>query len=303
MKIIIAGGTGFIGSELIRRLLDAKNNVILLSRNPDTGKSIKDDSFQIVKWDGKTMGEWARHIDGVDAIINLTGENIAAKRWSEKQKTRLLQSRIEPTRAIVNAISEASCKQRILINASAVGYYGNFGTGDVTEAEPRGVGFLSDLCEQWEREAMYAEKYKTRVVLLRIGVALDPSGGALKRMLLPFRLFIGGPLGSGKQWFPWIHREDVVNIIFFALEKQSLSGEVNVSSPSPVMMNEFSSSLGKAIGRPSWMPVPSFMLKLMLGEMSEMLIGGRRIIPKKLLEAGYKFKFPTLHDALENFFG
>jgi uncharacterized protein (TIGR01777 family) len=298
MKIIVAGGSGFIGSELIRRLVDAKHDVVLLSRNPGAVRLLESASLKIVRWDGKTIGSWSQFIDGADAVVNLSGENIAAKRWSDLQKTRLINSRIDPTRAILQSINKSAKKPGVLINASAVGYYGNFGDGDVTETQAKGEGFLSDLCEQWEREALSAEKHRLRVVLLRIGIVLEPSGGALKKMLLPFKLFIGGPLGSGKQWFPWIHREDVINIILFALEKQSLSGAVNVASPSPVTMNEFSSLLGKAIGRHSWIRVPSFMLKLMLGEMSEMLIGGRRIIPKKLVDHGFVFKYPTLDEAL-----
>lgn len=302
MKVIIAGGSGFIGSRLIQRLNDAKHDVVLLSRNPGAIRSYENGALKIVQWDGRTVGSWSQFIDGADVVINLAGENIAAKRWSEKQKIRLVNSRIESTRTIIQSINNAKKKPRVLVNASAVGFYGNDGDGDVAEAQTKGEGFLSDLCEQWEREAQDAEKSDLRVVLLRIGVVLDSSGGALKKMLLPFKLFIGGPLGSGKQWFPWIHREDVINIILFALEKQSLSGAVNVASPSPVTMNEFSSLLGKAIGRPSWMRVPSFMLKLMLGEMSEMLIGGRRIIPKKLLDNGFVFQHPDLEATLDSLF-
>jgi uncharacterized protein (TIGR01777 family) len=298
MRVIVAGGSGFIGSELIRKLLVSKHQVVLLSRKPVGVRSGYNELLQIVQWDGKTVGSWAKFIDGADAIINLSGENVAAKRWSESQKARLIDSRINPTRAILQSINQVTKKPRVLVNASAVGYYGNFGDGDVTESHIKGEGFLSDLCEQWEREALHAEKYGLRIVLLRIGIVLEPSGGALKKMLLPFKLFIGGPLGSGKQWFPWIHREDVINIILFAIENQSLSGPVNVVSPSPVKMKEFTCSLGKVIGKPSRIPVPSLVLKMVLGEMSEMLLGGRRIMPKKLLDRGFVFQYPNLDKAL-----
>ena len=300
MKIVIAGGSGFIGSELIRRLLDSKHEVVLLSRNPEAVHYQHNESISVVQWDGATVGEWAKYIDGVDVVINLSGENIAARRWRPKQKSRLISSRINSTRAILLSISKASKKPRILINASAVGYYGNFGNGDVAETQTKGEGFLSDLCGQWEREALHAEKYGLRVVLLRIGIVLEPSGGALRKMLLPFQFFFGGPLGSGKQWFPWIHRGDVVNIIMYAIENDALSGGVNVSSPSPVTMKEFARSLGRVIGRPSWLPIPSLILKFMLGEMSEMLLGGRRIMPMKLLDNGFVFQYPDLDKALKS---
>lgn len=302
MKIIVAGGSGFIGSELIRRLINSKHQVVLLSRNPGAARLEERESFKIVQWDGKTIGLWSQFIDGADAVINLSGENVAAKRWSESQKTRLIDSRINPTRAILQTINQATKKPRVLVNASAVGYYGNFGDGDVTESHIKGEGFLSDLCEQWEREAMNAEVHGLRVVLLRIGIVLEPSGGALKKMLLPFKLFIGGSLGSGKQWFPWIHLDDVLNIILFALENDSVSGAVNLSSPSPVTMDEFASSLAKAIRRPSWARVPSFVLKILLGEMSEMLLGGRRIVPKKLIDNGFMFQYPNLDETLNSLF-
>ncbi len=299
MRIIIAGGSGFIGTELIQRLLDSEHEIVLLSRNPNAVRLKQNDLLRILPWDGQTIGEWSEFIDGADAVINLSGENIAARRWSQKQKARLVNSRIEPTRAIIQSINKAEKKPRVLINASAVGYYGNYGSGEITESQTHGDGFLANLCLQWEREAMEADKLGLRVVLIRIGIVLEPSGGALKKMLLPFKLYAGGPLGSGKQWFPWIHREDVLNVILFALENDSLLGAVNVTSPSPVTMKEFACSLGKVMGKPSWISVPSVILKIGLGEMSEMLLGGRRIIPKKLLDNSFVFQYPDLDNALD----
>jgi uncharacterized protein (TIGR01777 family) len=300
MKVIVAGGTGFIGSELINRLLGANHEVVLLTRNQGAVDLTDKKSLRVERWDGKSLGAWTDFIDGADAVINLSGENVAAKRWSEKQKQRLIDSRLEPTKAIVQAIANASKKPRVLINASAVGYYGNFGSGNVAEDEPKGDGFLGELCQQWEDEARQAKKYRVRVVLPRIGIVLHGSGGALRKMLLPFKLFIGGPIGSGKQWFPWIHRDDVIGIILFALMNDSISDAVNTVSPFPVPMVDFTLSLGRAMGRPSWMRVPSFILKIALGEMSEMLIGGRQIVPKKLLHNGFVFQYPDLDKALKS---
>ncbi|MBI5020581.1 MAG: TIGR01777 family protein [Ignavibacteriales bacterium] len=298
MKVIIAGGSGFIGSELIRKLLASNHQVVLLSRKPVGFKSGYNESLQIVNWNGKHAGSWIKYIDGSDAVINLSGENVASKRWSNTQKENLINSRIEPTMAIADAISKAVNKPKVFINASAAGFYGNFGDGDVFESETKGEGFLADLCEEWERNAMVTEKYGVRVVLLRIGVVLSPSGGALKKMLTPFKYFIGGPLGSGKQWFPWIHLEDVIRIIQFAIENNGIKGALNITSPNPVTMSEFAYSLGKVLKRPSLFPVPSIILKLLLGEMSEIVLGGRKIIPKKLIDAGFKFKFIDINDTL-----
>lgn len=301
MKIVIAGGSGFIGRELIRRLLGLKHEVLLLTRNPGALRFRPEGSFSALKWDGRTMlGEWAGSLDGADAVINLSGENISSKRWSRSQKKLLLESRTGPTGALVEAVMMAGKKPSLLINASAVGFYGAIGEGEVGENDPHGSDFLSDLSLRWEEKALEAGKAGLRVVLLRIGVVLDPSGGALKKMILPFRLFVGGPLGSGRQPFPWIDREDVINIILFALENRDLSGPVNVVSPHHVSMNDFALSLGKAVGRPSWLKVPPFMLKLLLGEMSEMLLGGRKIAPRKLLEAGFSFRYPDLDGSLNH---
>jgi uncharacterized protein (TIGR01777 family) len=300
MKIVIAGGSGFIGSELIKKFLEQGIHVVLLTRNINSPKVKNYDTFEVVDWNGKSTGSWTEYIDGSDAVINLSGENVASKRWGEKQKANLIQSRIEPTKAIVDAISNAVIKPKVLINASAAGYYGNFGDEDVYESDNKGNGFLADLCEEWERNAMLAEKYGVRVVLLRIGIVLSPSGGALKKMLMPFKCFVGGPLGSGKQWFPWIHLEDVIRITQFALENNGIKGALNIASPHPVTMRGFAYSLGKVLKRPALFPVPSFVLKLLLGEMSAIVLGGRKVIPKKLIDAGFVFKFIDINDTLLN---
>lgn len=250
------------------------------------------------KWDAEKDGPWSQSIDGAQAVINLTGEPIAAKPWTPHQKRLLLTSRINSTKAIVQAIAKAKIKPAVLINASAVGFYGNVPEGDVTEMNHAGEGFLADVCSAWEKEALKAADYGVRVVLLRIGIVMEMGGGALAKMLPPFKMFAGGPLGSGKQWFPWIHRDDIVGAILFALKNPAISGPINLTAPTPVRMNEFCSELGRAMGRPSWAPVPGFALKLLLGEMSEMLLNGQKVIPQKLLQAGYKFKYPDLRESL-----
>lgn len=300
MHIVVSGGTGFIGKPLLSKLEAENYHTILLTRHPHTSKSKLIKNIMLEKWDAESDGPWSSTIDGAQAVINLTGESIAAKRWTPEQKEKLISSRIKSTRALVQAIAKAEKKPPVFINASAVGYYGNVPEGDVSETAPKGNGFLADICNQWEEEALKASAFGVRVVLLRIGIVLEKGGGALDKMIPPFKMFAGGPLGSGKQWFPWIHRDDILGAIIFALKNQSLSGPINLTAPNPVRMNQFCSALGKTMRRPSWAPVPAFALKLLLGEMSEMLLGGQKAIPQKLLQSGYAFKHPDLRPALES---
>ena len=303
MKIIVAGGTGFIGSALVSRLLKDGHTVVLLTRNGKISSEQfphkESPSLSIVQWDGKTDGAWSDSIDGADAVINFSGASIAGKRWTKPQKELLLSSRIDPTRAIVGAISKAKKKPGVFVNASAVGYYGNVPDGEVTEDSPSGSDYLSGLCRAWESEAREAEQSGVRVVMLRTGIVLGRSGGALKKMLLPFQLFAGGPIGTGKQWMPWIHLEDEIGVVLFVLQEQSISGPVNVTASNPVMMKEFATRLGHAIHRPSWASVPAFVLKIALGEMADMLLGGQKAVPKKLLSNGFKFQYGKLENALK----
>jgi len=299
MKIVVAGGSGFLGKALLKKLSQAGNSVILLTRNPDAVAPTIPPSIQIAPWDASTIGHWATSIDGADAVINLTGESIGGKRWTTKQKEVLLSSRIDSTKAIVEAIRQASKKPNVLVNQSAVGYYGNVPEVDVEEDHPPGNDYLSYVARKWEEEARKAESLGVRVVLPRTGVVLDSRGGALPRLLLPFNLYIGGPLGSGKQWFPWIHLEDEITALVYAIENEKLAGPVNLAAPGHVTMKQFCSALGNAMHRPSWAPVPGFMLRILLGEMAgSLLLGGQKVIPEKLLETGYKFRFPKLDEAL-----
>jgi uncharacterized protein (TIGR01777 family) len=299
MNIVLAGGTGFIGRALIDALAARGDKVALLTRDPEAAKARWGAKVAPYAWDGKTAEAWTKAVDGADAVINLSGESIADGRWTPERKLALIKSRIDSTRALVAAISRAAKKPRVLINASAVGYYGDVPEGAVTESSPQGRDFLAALCGQWEREAAAAEPLGVRVVMPRLGVVLEEDGGALAKMALPFKLFAGGPLGSGRQAFPWIHRDDVVGGVLFALDEEKLSGPVNFAAPGAVDNRRFSAALGRALGRPSWAPAPAFALKLALGEMSDMLLGGQAAAPKKLLDAGYRFKYADADSALQ----
>ncbi len=300
MKIVLAGGSGFIGTPLRQALLADGHEVILLTRHPETSPE-KVNDLQTIAWDAKTVGSWTKLVDGADAVINLAGEPIAARRWSSKQRERISHSRIYATRALVDAIGGAIVKPKVLINASAVGYYGNVPSGEVTEVTPAGDDFLATICTQWEAEAQFAVYLGLRVVKLRTGIVLGTGGGALQKMLPAFRLFVGAPLGSGgKQWFPWIHLQDVVAAIRFALTQDDLAGALNLTAPNPVTMKEFSQALAKMLHRPCWPPIPTVVLETLLGQLAHLMVRGQKAIPQRLTEAGFSFKFPELSAALSN---
>jgi len=301
MKIVLFGGSGFLGRHLVPKLLSKGHGVILVSRRSDVVRRTIVPFVDVVEW---SIPDKLRSIlEGVDAVVNLTGESIGTKRWSDARKKKLLTSRIESTRTIVEAIGKTSVKPSVLLNASAVGYYGNVANDEVTENHPPGNDFLADLCVQWEAEAKKAEPMGVRVILPRTGIVLAKDGGALQRMLLPFKMFVGGPLGSGTQWFPWIHIEDEINATIHLLEHPSISGPTNLAAPEVITMRQFSSALGRAMHRPSWASVPSFVLKVALGEMADALVlGGQKVVSRKLIESGYLFKFSNVDEALEEIF-
>lgn len=300
MKIVIAGATGLIGQNLTRRLLEARQDVMVLTRNPTGGQTSQHPSLRFTLWDGKTAGTWTRQIDGADAVINLSGQSLGSGRWSEARKQQLLASRIDSTNAIVGAIKIAKIRPPSLLNASAVGFYGHVAEGDVAEDCPAGSDFVGRLCVQWETAALAASELGVRVVLLRSSIVLDTQGGALQRMMWPYRFFVGGSLGSGKQWLPWIHKVDEIRAILFALEQNTLSGPVNLAAPEATMMRDFCTALGKALHRPSALMVPGFVLRAILGEMADMVLTGQRVVPRKLTQAGFTFEFPTLQKALQD---
>lgn len=295
MKIILTGGTGFIGSALRKKLLSAGHEVIVLTRKSGA-QGVDREKFVI--WDGKTPGDWTANLEDADAVINLAGENIAAKRWTSARKQELLSSRVDATRAIVCAIEQTRKRPAVLINVSAVGYYGDVPEKELTETDSRGSGFLAEVCEKWEAEARRAEELGVRVVLARLGPVLGERGGMLSKMLPPFRFFIGGSLGAGKQWIPWVHQEDIIGAFLFMLEHEDISGPVNVAAPVPVIMKNFCSVLGNVLHRPAWFSAPGFILKMFLGEMSAIILSSQKAVPHKLLQAGYPFRHSELSEAL-----
>ena len=238
-------------------------------------------------------------MDGADGVINLAGEPIAAKRWTERQKQKILTSRIETTNSLVEAIRKAKQKPGFLINASAVGYYGPRGDETVTEEAAAGNDFLSSVCREWEEEAKKAESLGLRVIRVRTGIVLGRGGGALAKMVPPFKFFVGGPLGSGTQWMSWIHLEDEVGLMLYLIEHSQATGPFNATAPNPVRMKEFCQILGQVMGRPSWAPVPAFILRLALGELAEMLLTGQRVIPAAAQKLGYQFRYANLDAALK----
>jgi uncharacterized protein (TIGR01777 family) len=251
-------------------------------------------------WDGRSVPPGV--VDGADAAVNLSGANIGARRWTDAFKKEIVESRVESTHAFVEAIAAARRKPRVFVNASAVGVYGGRGEEEVTEASSPGDDFLAGVCKASEAEASRAESLGVRTVLLRTGVVLSREGGALKQMLPPFKAFVGGPIGSGKQWLPWIHLDDEVALILWAIDG-SVRGPVNAVAPAPVRMKEFAHSLGRALHRPALFSVPPLVLRLGLGEMAEVLLEGQRALPRKALDAGFRFRFPELDPALRDLVG
>lgn len=301
MKVVLAGATGFIGRSLITRLIENQDEVTLLTRSPEKASKAWGGALRTAAWDGRSAGDWQRCLDGAEGVINLCGEPIAGKKWDAGQKKIILSSRIESTRVIVDAIHQARVKPGVLVNASAVGYYGNCSDDrEITENEPRGQGFLPETCEAWEREALRAADAGVRVALARIGIVLEKDGGALQKMLPPFLCFAGGPLGSGKQGFPWVHREDAVGMLVMALRDPRVTGPFNVCAPETTSLGNFASVLGRVLKRPSWLPVPGFVLKLILGEMAGMLLEGQKAVPQRMQSWGYAFRYPRLESALKN---
>jgi len=296
MRLVVAGGTGFIGSALCSRLLELGHSLTLLTRSASSGAISP--NKRSLSWNPASPGPWEEALNGSDGVINLAGEPIA-KRWTERQKELIASSRIDVTRALVTAIGKAKEKPKFLLSASAVGYYGTHGDETLSEEAGPGSDFLARVCTAWEKEAVRAEDYGLRVIRLRTGIVLGKGGGALAKMLLPFKLFMGGPLGSGEQWMSWIHLEDEIALILFLLEHPDARGAINATAPNPVTMQKFCKTLGDAVNRPSWAPVPAFALRLLLGEMAEILLTGQRVLPAGAQKLGYAFKYSTLLEALQ----
>ncbi len=303
MKLLLSGCTGFIGGHLARELAADGHDLTLLTRSPGRAGLFTAPNLRYARWNGMDPAEIRPHIEGADAVVNLAGDSIAKGRWSETRKRVLVSSRVGPTAAIAGAIALAAAKPKVLVNASAVGYYGNVDEGDVDESHPAGSGFLAELCVAWEAAAMKAAASGVRVVTPRIGFVVGGKGSALGKMALPFRMFVGGPIGSGRQWLPWVHVSDVTGLIRHALTDGGISGAVNAVAPGPVRMREFCAELGAAMGRPSWAPVPGFAVRLLLGELAEMILGGQKAVPAAAGRSGYAFRQPDLGKALRDALG
>ena len=298
-RVIISGATGFIGNALCRELIGGGYEVVGLSRNPEMGKALLPGQVKVVKWDTKSSQGWADYADGAYAIVNLAGENIASGGWTRERKKRILQSRLDAGEAVVEAVEKAKHKPAVIIQASGIGYYGDSGDEILDETSSPGSGFLVEVAKQWEKTTKKVESFGVRQVIIRTGVVLGENGGFLSRVVLPYRFFVGGHMGNGKQWIPWIHVEDEVRAIRFLIEKKDLQGVFNLSSPHPLTSRDFSRTLGKVMKKPSWLPVPGFVLRLFFGEMaSELILAGQRALPKRLQKSGFKFQYPDLESAL-----
>lgn len=294
MNVFITGGTGFIGGHLVRALVERGDTVIIATRSPE--KKSDSQSVRHVTLEDGLSG----HLEGCDVVVNLAGESLFGKRWTNSVKKRLRGSRIRTTRSLVEAMGRLDSKPALFLSASGVGYYGECGSDTVVEDRPAGDDFLAELCQDWELAAREAEQFGIRVVTPRIGVALGREGGALSTMLPVFRAFIGGSIGAGTQYFPWIHVEDLCRSFLFAMDSSAISGPYNASAPNPVTMDEFAKALGKSISRPSMFRVPEFGLNLVLGEAAIMITTSLNVIPKKILGEGFRFRFEHVDDALKD---
>ena len=295
-RYVVAGGTGLIGRRLVAAWLAEGAEVTVLSRAATPAGLPA--GARAAHWDGRTVGAWAECLAGADGVVNLAGANVGEGRWTRQRKQRLCASRVEPTRALVAAFERVSRRPRALLQASAVGYYGDRGDELLGDDATRGRGFLPELCRDWELESAAAERLGVRRVLLRTGIVLAREGGALAKMLPAFRLGVAGALGDGRQWFSWIHLDDCVAAIRFLAEGSALRGAVNVLAPEPVTNAELTRTLARACRRPAWLRLPAPVLRLLFGEMAEVLLGGQRAVPERLSAAGFRFAHPRIDDAL-----
>ena len=302
MRIIIPGGSGLIGKALSKALVADGHETIVLSRNPEKIKAAPA-GVRLHQWDGESAAGWRDLAQGDYALVNLAGETIA-QRWSKENRQAIRHSRVAAGKAILDVINQAETKPRVLIQSSAVGYYGT-STGDapVTESFSPGDDFLSKICFDWEISTAPASKLGIRRPIIRTGIVLSTEGGALPQQLLPFKLFAGGPVGSGNQWYPWIHIDDEVRAIQFLLANDKADGPFNLTAPNPMTNKEFGKTIGTVMGRPAVMPAPGFAMKALFGDMALLLLEGQRAVPQKLLGLGFTFKFETALAALRNLLG
>jgi hypothetical protein len=296
MKVAITGATGFVGSRLVERLQEEGHQPLILTRNRAAAEGAFP-TLEIMAYTPTESGAWQKAIANCDAVVHLAGEPIAESRWTPKQKQEILDSRKLSTQKIVEAIAQTNPKPSVLVNASAIGYYGTSETATFDENSPAGNDFLTEVCQAWEAEAQKVKDAGVRLVILRLGIVLG-NGGALAKMIPPFKLFAGGPLGTGNQWFSWIHRDDLVNLILFALTRPDIEGVLNATAPNPVRMSELCQTLGETLNRPSWLPVPSFVPEALLGEGAKVVLEGQQVLPKRTISKGFEYQYPTAKEAL-----
>jgi uncharacterized protein (TIGR01777 family) len=306
MRVFITGGTGLVGSRLVKQLRQRKDSVAILTRRPEVARTQFGSEGDIVAGDPMQEGDWMKAVEDCDAVVNLAGESIFNRRWKAAFIQLMRDSRIKSTENVVKALGRnprnAAGNPKVLVNASAIGIYGPHGDEELDENSPSGDDILARVCVDWEKAARQAEPLGVRVVILRIGVVLDKEGGALAQMMKPFKMFMGGPVGSGKQFVSWIHHADMTGLLLLALDNPAATGPMNATAPHPVTNRELSKALGRAMHRPSFMRTPKFMLRLALGEVASVVTTGQRVLPKKALALGYSFRFPTIDEALKEIF-
>ena len=302
MKVAITGASGFVGSRLVEKLHTEGNQVVVLTRNLAAAQKVFPDSsfpnVEVIAYTPTQSGSWQQAIASCDGVVNLAGEPIADGRWTAERKQEILNSRKLGTQKIVEAIALANPKPKVLVNASAIGYYGTSETATFDEASKPGEDFLAQVCLDWEAEAQKVTQLGVRLVILRLGIVLG-MGGAIAKMITPFKLFAGGPIGSGRQWFSWIHREDLVNLIIQALTRSDIEGVLNATAPNPVRMTELADTMGQVMKRPSWLPVPGLALEALLGDGAMVVLEGQQVIPKRTLASGFNYQYPTVKQALK----
>jgi uncharacterized protein (TIGR01777 family) len=290
-RIVVAGATGFIGRALVRELAAAGYAVVGLTRDPV--RAGLPEGAVAAAWDGRTAGGWAAHVDGALAVVNLTGDNLARGRWTRAKRERILSSRTGPAAALAAAVRAAAVKPRVFVQASAVGFYGDTGEAEADERSPAGAGFLAGVVEAWEASTREVEALGVRRVVIRSGLVLGPDGGVWPSLVRPFRFFAGGPLGRGRQWFSWISLIDEVRAIRFVIERDGLAGAVNLTAPRPLREADLCRTVGKALGRRCWAPVPAVVLRWLFGaKAEETILVSQRVVPCRLLQAGFAFRRP-----------
>ncbi|PKO10819.1 MAG: TIGR01777 family protein [Chloroflexi bacterium HGW-Chloroflexi-2] len=300
MKILISGGTGLIGKALIKNLIKTGDQVLVLTRSKDGQED--SDSKKYIEWDARSSEPLIPFLKDINAVINLAGDNIGNGNWTKAKKERIISSRVQAGNALSKAIIDSGDKPDVFIQASAVGYYGSSLDETFDESSPNGKGFQADVAQKWENSSGVLDAVGIRRVIIRMGIVLDAKSGALPLMVLPFKLFAGGPLGSGRQYVSWIHLQDDVRAIDFVMRNPKLSGAVNLTAPTSYPNKDFGKVVGKVMRRPYWFPVPAFGLKLVLGEKSELVLDGQNVYPRKLLEHGFQFKYPDLESALRSIY-